>query len=401
MHFRSFLGFAFPLFLACGSVEVSAPGDARTACHDLFAKRLAFDQRCSGVFAQNLDEDAYVASCAGVLAAPGVTLTVADVAACAKELDTSGCLGGGVFPTCIGLGGDLLYPTHDKTGTLAPGEACFASVQCDSGYCDALSSDCGACQRARTLGDDCGGTNDTCIEGICQDGSCQLPGQKLGADCIDYGEGDCQETLYCKPIEPSSIMGKCTARSELSEACDNDTPCLAPLLCHEGACVKRAPDGAVCAEASLCASGHCEGGACAPLPAGLVVGDDCSVGYCRADLFCDDSHVCRPPPWVSVGGACVLGGALAKACAPDLYCHRTCVQGDCGDGECRPLPEAGEHCTNLGECAASAVCQGFDSSDETKGKCVKLGGLGDACPCVDTLACAEGACAAFGAAVCQ
>jgi hypothetical protein len=305
------------------------------------------------------EEESYVASCLGIASAPGVDLGIDDINGCADQLSASPCLGGGVFPSCVGYAGDLLYPNHDRRGRLAPGEACFAMVQCESGYCGSHGEGCGVCQRARALGETCVEA-DVCVQGQCLQGACQLPGAKLGERCIDYGGGDCQATLFCH-TDGQSIEGTCAPRAHAGERC-GDSPCEGELICDAGTC--QAP--AARAEAT-----------------GLQAGAGCGTeigGQCRADLSCDESHVCRPYRVLPAGAAC--GGVASTACAPEHECRRACLHGDCGDeGVCVPLPVVGDHCTPLGTCAYGATCVGFEGGDETKGLCVKRGAQGEPCPC--------------------
>jgi hypothetical protein len=371
----------------CESVEI--PTDVVAACHDLFLRRVAFSQRCTGpgLPSYNADEQAFVDACAGIATSPGVTLTSLDIEACADQMDASPCLGGGVFPSCVGYRGDLLYPEHDKKGTFAPGEGCFANVQCDSGYCDySVIEACGVCKRPRALGESCGEATDLCVEGGCREGTCQLEGKKLGEDCTGHGI-ECQSTLYCKQT-------KCVALGQAGASCDASTYCADGLTCQAGACVTLTADGAGCSDDFVCFSGWCNGGTCTTKPTGLTEGESCSVGYCRAELRCDESQVCVAPTYVPEGADCT-----SSTCERGLYCHQECSPGSgCqGTSTCRTYPQPGEHCTPYAACAPGAYCVGFDPTDLTKSTCVKLGGEGEACPCAFELACISDVCVAYGA----
>lgn len=371
--------FCVALFSACGgSVDrsaVSASADVfLAACENLHARRIAYSERCTGPRAG--EDDASVASCAGIVASPGVSLTPADLDACAAQVDAAPCLGGGVFPGCTGYAADLLYPNHARKGTLAPGQACFAGVQCDSAYCGAAYAQCGVCQRARRLGDTCDPppSLDVCIMGECISGTCQLPGGRVGEECIGYGE-PCQAPLRCKT--EGSIHGVCLPRPP-GVLCAADW-CEAPLVCGDGTrCQSPTPE-----------------------PTGLGEGADCSRGFCRADLSCDGGNVCRAVYLLPSGARCQQDGR--PLCAHGLYCHAKCRLGVCGgDGECQAMPQPGEHCTPLAECAETATCSGFDPADETKGTCARLGKRGEACPCAGSeLSCQGGTCQPYGPAICR
>ncbi|MDI1452138.1 hypothetical protein [Polyangium sp. 6x1] len=379
------------LLRRCDAVEI--PSDVVSACHDLFLRRITFAERCTGPVAapSAADEQAFVDRCAGIATAPGVTLTSLDIKACADQMDTSPCLGGGVFPPCIGHSGDLLYPEHDKKGSFAPGEVCFADVQCDSGYCDhSVFENCGVCKRARANGESCGDAMDLCAFGGCTGGTCQPAGKPLGADCTTHGI-ECQPALYCK-------VDKCVPRDPAGAPCDGSTYCADGLSCLSGVCTKLAADGAACADDVTCASSWCNAGTCTSRPTGLTEGEDCSKGFCRADLLCDESQVCTAPMYLPEGAACTSANFPKVMCTPGLYCHEPCSPGmGCQEGVCRPPPQPGENCTPNADCGPGARCEGFDPTDLTKGVCMKLGGVGEACPCVFDLACVSGVCVAYGA----
>ncbi|HVK65578.1 MAG TPA: hypothetical protein VM694_13940 [Polyangium sp.] len=377
---------------ACGSVEI--PPDVVSACHDLFLRRVAFAERCTGpnVLPSADDEQVYVDTCAGIATARGVTLTPLDIKACADQMDASPCLGGGVFPSCVGYGGDLLYPRHDKKGTFTLGEVCFAHVQCESGHCDhSVSETCGVCKRARANGESCGEATDLCVEGSCQEGTCQPAGKKLGEECTTHGL-ECQPALYCKGDQ-------CIPRGQAGASCDASTSCADEFSCLGGVCVTRAADGAGCSDDAMCASSWCNGGTCTPTPTGLTEGKSCAVGFCRADLLCDESEVCTAPTYLPEGAACTSASSPKITCKSGLYCHEACSPGSDCQGTCRSYPQPGEPCTPLASCASGARCTEFDPTDLTKSLCVKWGSPGEACPCAYGLACVSGVCVAYG--VCQ
>ena len=218
------------VFRPCDSFDI--PTDVVSACQDLFLRRVAFSDRCTGSSAppSSAEEQAFVDTCAGIATAPGVALTHLDIKDCADQMDTSGCLGGGVFPSCVGHGAELLFPEHDRKGTFTPGEMCFANVQCDSGYCDHNAFDaCGVCKRARMDGETCGGATDLCVEGECRDWTCQPSGKKVGEECTNHGI-ECQPALYCGG-------SKCVPYGQLGASCDASTYCADGLRCQAGVCV--------------------------------------------------------------------------------------------------------------------------------------------------------------------
>lgn len=388
------------LLFACGPapgepLETTETGDEPAtladACGELFAQIVAHDERCTG--APPTDAATYVDACVAIVEAPGSTLTLADLGACAQRLADEACDGYARYPDCIGEGANLLYPAHDRPGARAPGAACMAQVQCDSGHCSATGSDCGQCLRARERGESCTDPVDLCLVGECIAGVCDLAGGKLGEACIDYGE-QCQSDLYCRPIAPGEIDGVCAPRGVAGDACDGQRPCVDGLYCGAGSCTARVADGGACpAEPDGCVSGACIDGVCARRPAGLVEGDDCTFGYCRPTLACID-NVCIVPDGAPTGAACI-----DTDCAPGLYCDLTCGDGECGPGVCAGVPGPGEPCTDFALCAPGAQCVGFAGVDDP-GVCVRLGAAGDSCPCGPQLACIAGTCGPFDPAVC-
>ncbi|HRI67015.1 MAG TPA: hypothetical protein PK156_22375 [Polyangium sp.] len=381
----------------CASVEISP--SIEMACQELYAQKVAYAERCTGpgLYAGLPDEQAFVDSCIGIATAPGVTLTAADIDSCSNQLPTASCLGGGVFPSCVGYQGDLLFPEHDKKGSLTTGSACFANVQCASGYCDhSVVDDCGICKNARNLGESCIESTDVCTEGGCENGICEPGGKKLGEECTTHGI-ECQVPLYCNE-DPVQTLFVCTAKSDVGGPCNAQRPCLDGLGCIDGICKEYAPDGASCAIDGECASYYCKANVCTAKPTGLVEGQDCSVGSCRADLLCPDNHICTAPIYLGDGDACTAINYPTVMCAAGLYCRVVCVKGMCEpSGTCAHMPLPGEHCNRYSQCAHGAHCVGFDPLDINKGVCEKLGTEGEACPCAEQLVCVDEVCRAYGA----
>ncbi len=382
----------------CASIEISPSIIA--ACQNLLAQKVAYAERCTGpgIYASLPDEEAFVDSCVGIATAPGVTLTAADIDSCSNQLPTASCLGGGVFPSCLGYQGDLLFPEHDKKGSLTTGSACFANVQCASGYCDHyFGNNCGICKRPRNLGESCTEETDVCAEGGCYDGICEPGGKKLGEECTTHGI-ECQPDLYCGLSDASQSHPVCIAKADLGSPCDNAKWCLDRLVCIDGICKEYAPDGASCSIDGECASYYCKANVCTAKPTGLVEGQDCSIGYCRADLLCPDNHICTPLTYLTEGEACAEATYVEFRCAAGLYCRAACVNGVCeSSGTCAHMPLPGEHCTRYSQCAHGARCVGFDPLDVNKGVCEKLGTEGEACPCAEQLVCVDEVCRAYGA----
>jgi hypothetical protein len=398
----SFLLLASILVPACASsVEQSA--DFVPVCEQLLQARTANGQRCFGIFAvapSAAERRAFVDSCAGIAAAPGSRLTHADVSACTAALDT--CVPGWGYPSCLGAGTGLIYPGHDRKGSRAPGEECFAGVQCDSGYCSAGDGACGACQRVRHSGETCTDDDDRCVDAFCLEGTCGNKEPKAGDPCVGFSADECGDTLYCKL--PSPAHGTCVSRAGVGEACDA-APCLPALFCKAGTCMTPRPDGASCEGPDDCVSRRCKDGVCWTAPWGIQEGMDCSEGVCRQDLMCGDDLVCAPRVYAQAGVECMPVDPPLDGCAPGFYCHFPCWGSDnCPGppkGNCRALPGPGEPCGVFSECAVGMTCEGNAAGEGIFGTCTRMGGEGDPCPCFDALVCVDGTCKPAGAALCE
>lgn len=382
--------------VACGVTEPTAPQDLVSACQAFHEARAAYEARCNRFPPAPSDPQAFVDSCLGIAAAPGVTLTGADVAACAAELDASPCFGS-LYPSCTGYDSSLLYPNHDKKGTLPPGTPCFSHVQCDSGYCSAYPDTCGVCQRVVPLGAACAFEVDRCADGGCFAGTCQLVGWGPGEGCSTYGDDPCQKTCFCKPLGPGELDGTCTPRSGPGAACSADQPCVEGAACTAGICVLLLPDGAPCASHAACQSGACAAGTCSAL--GLGIGAPCAGGTCAPFLTCNDGDppVCEGTQYHPEGAAC---SPSLGPCTPGLYCDQgACTLAPCPTaGTCRPDPGPGEACGHNLECAMGTACQANEAFPH--GTCVPLGAEGEPCPCGRSLVCVVDTCLAYGAGVC-
>ncbi len=384
---------------ACGAPETGPSGDLATACMRLVKKRTGYLRTCSLWGEPEIDEEAVLAACVGLATAPGAAVSAKEIDGCAEEV-CQGCPVGEA-PSCLGYGANLLFPGHDQKGTRKPGEACVAHLQCDTGYCSASGLDCGQCEVPRALGETCDGAFDFCVDGRywCTDGVCQLPGKKLGEKCIDYGGGDCQSSLFCKPLTASTIDGVCVTRGQADAACKGDDECASGLYCGGTKCAPYLQDGAICQGSDRCVH-TCVAGVCGVPQLGLHEGDDCTYSVaCRDGLLCEEG-VCVARKHLAEGDLCYQpGGAL---CPPDLMCDWTDPGFTyMGELKCMALPEAGEPCMHQMSCAKGATCVGFAPAEDKRGVCTKQAGMGGPCPCEDDLFCDGGKCVPFGAGMCD
>jgi hypothetical protein len=174
-------------------------------------------------------------------------------------------------------------------------ERCFSSNDCAPGlYCD---RDSFTCQPLTAAGAACGGEGDPdCVDGCyCPheaDSVCtQYPGE--GEDC-GFGDYECQEGLFCNESESGEPKYVCKAPGQAGD------------YCHSG-----------------------------------------SHGACRAGLFCDVSHECKPV--LADGTDCTDG--------------RACVH-----GWCQMKPDM-EDCDTPGncQCADPGVCDAVEGLQGTSG----------------------------------
>lgn len=150
-----------------------------------------------------------------------------------------------------------------------------------------------------------------------------------------------------------------------------------------------------CAGESICDRTACEGtgdacclGVCAPTPAAVPVGGDCTEAPCVDEAYCDYSEGQGGMGGGSGGptGTCVLRVENGQDCTDSNGCKdgQRCGEGKCyilsteggqcnpslddacrsinnfcdAGGKCAKLPKPGEPCTPGGRCAGYAFCDG-------------------------------------------
>ncbi len=390
---RSALG-AFLLVVACGGTIAPQYG-IEAACARLHATYSRNVVRCIGRFADLPPEADFVASCVGLATAKGSLLQPADLDACTDSIH--GCPSGP--PACLGSGSALLFPAHEKRGSLPEGATCLTGLQCASGVCNNVSytASCGVCVVPKVHGAACNdAAHDVCEDPtFCYGKRCRYSGGEAGESCTTYGSGSCAEPFYCSANHPgdgSNLDGHCRPRGSAGAACTDSVPCLEALACIAGTCRAPLPEGAPCdAARDWCAMedrhGTCVGGICVFPRTGVQEGGGCDPDACRADLTCQ-SHVCTS--LAGVGAPCDDW----TPCVSDASCgaERRCIL--------RPGP--GAPCRPSSPCAAGATCVSFHAgSGNDLGTCHARGGVGAPCPCSDVLTCIEGKCVAWSDAICR
>jgi hypothetical protein len=264
----------------------------------------------------------------------------------------------------------------------ANGIPCAFDEQCAGARCSASGSDCGVCLTPRKLGEACAGSLDTCARSAqCTNGVCVSTKKGVGQTCglgpgglLPVDKMECDDELYCEPLDVSSGSGTCRAPVGQGEACSLFAQCAAGLRCVDETCVPGPgklgePCGPYpgCVDDTLeCNSltmtcqtgtlalgdacgiveGHFIGRECAPpnvcwTASGMAQtvcvtppdeGEPCATYQCAAPLFCrlkNDGHdTCERPR--NEGEACVHGGYGAIPCAASLQCRGSVCRPACG-----------------------------------------------------------------------
>jgi hypothetical protein len=209
-----------------------------------------------------------------------------------------------------------LGETDVDCGGMCPGcgdgQACVQNVDCQSGFCDNLTGTCKApaCDDSMMNGDetgiDCGGScqpcgigelclsDSDCDTGNCVAGLCSEPdpclngvldGTETDVDCggacaarCNIG-GACLENADC--TSALCIDNLCEAKREEGGPCDDDTQCVAGLVCKEGICKQpKVEAGGACTQDSQCEEGFvCYNGACSLDSDGDGMPDDWEILY--------------------------------------------------------------------------------------------------------------------------
>lgn len=394
---RSALG-AVLLVVACGGTT-DPQNTIEVACARLHATYTQNVVRCMGAFAADfvplsLEAD-FVASCVGLASARGSLVQPADLDACTDTIRNCNDWGSAA---CLGYGSDLLFPAHDKRGSLPEGDTCRAGLQCASGVCNSNpgKTTCGVCVVPKAPGAACDEARDVCEKPtFCSGKRCSFYGFGIGESCVNF----CAEPFYCER-NYGDETGRCQPRGAPGAACSASVPFQIALACVAGECRAPLPEGAPCdASRDWCATedrrgrGACVGGTCVFPRTGVQEGGACDPDAwlsCRADLTCR-SQVCTSD--AKVGAPC----DYTTSCVPDAWCgpERRCIQ----------LPGPGAPCleSRAGrQCASGAFCEGFHASGSNDlGTCRPFGGVGAPCPCSEALACSDGKCVAWSDELCR
>ncbi len=356
-------------------------------------------------------------------------LLIVGVAGCHSNGTSNKSPDGGVIATCAGDGGTA------KTN----GSGCACDADCASGFCadgvccnSACTETCKSCKTASAPGtcvfvpagaaprsasvcpktdvstcgldgtcDGKGGCRSYAAGTVCQPGTCD--GASIGAIHVCDGVGNCTPgpATICAPFNCDPKTNACVT------SCTSDADCAANVNCINGSCGRR-PGGAICSDASQCASGFCTDGFCCNVAcSGPCVSCNQSgrLGTCMPTAvgIADPHKVCRTTDKSTCGqtGACDGLGGCAKYAAETVCAAPSCTggvlntAGTCdGMGTCRPPGlEACDpyQCTNgacISHCASDADC--------TPGHACVNGSCGQKAlgqPCAAASECLSGFCA--------
>ena len=379
------------------------------ACTEYHAAHRAWFGRCEGYPLDAATVASATDACARHAALPGMTVTPAELHACAASIEVATC--GYLPPACLSpdssfgpsrtwsvrvLPAGSVGPYYDYTlfprsqGAAALGAPCDFSDQCQSGLCSGGGYACGVCARAAKPGEACSASV-VCAEGSCTDGACVGGGIAAGQACTlgpKGGPSGCASATYCASADAApSAPGLCEARLAAGAACVDyggaQNACVDGALCRQAKCVAITThkEGEACdGDVVGCEEGvQCVQSVCRKPTSDVPLGGACTVDRCAPGLYCDQEWTCASPH--AVGDAC----APDRLCAPDAMCSAA--------GVCGAMPGEGETCNPGAErCRSGMICGDFT--------CVRLGGDGAACPqgfgCDAPFACRDDVCRPIG-----
>ncbi|HLK38745.1 MAG TPA: hypothetical protein VKU41_18410, partial [Polyangiaceae bacterium] len=247
---------------------------------------------------------------------PGMTVTAADIEACAD-----------------GLSADCTTPCRlPPAGTLPTGAPCNpgGGGQCRSGTCvqvqlpDGGYPACGVCASSLSAGQACGtDPQAACTPGLFCSGSTSrscAPHAAAGSPCS--AAVPCATDLACSPSDHV-----CEAKKALGATCSADQECAQALPCRGGTCAPRADAGAPCTPSgysSPCDFGlTCDRATSTCVPFGGSPGDKCGAGLPACVLgTCSKAGVC--PRVIPDGQPCPTDDTatcdVAAECGRDGTC---------------------------------------------------------------------------------
>ncbi len=282
--------------LADGFVNTAACRVYFQAMKSKFDECAAKAGGASAAWGQDTNER-IVEHCGLELAAAGTTATLNDLQSCSAQLQAQGCTAFIASPQSICFADPEspyctrydpgLLACKPPQGTLNDGSACFAHLQCQSGYCKGAQGGCGVCTPRATSGKACQHSADCVLSLACAGGKCVAPlapGASCGASsapcawgascaggkCVAWqpiGAGCGSNLGQCDPrLGLSCVGGKCAKTKLLGPGANctpADTQCFDESVCSGGSCTDKVEDGSKCDASLGCKVGSsCRGGIC-------------------------------------------------------------------------------------------------------------------------------------------
>ncbi len=288
--------------LGLGLVVACSTGDSfaervRAACEHLYDVHAQRNASCGGASLGSVAD--YVDTCTVNATAPGSGTTIAQLAKCADDLESTKACSPLQVPSCAAAPGTI------EEG----GPGCGTDAQCRSRHCVRIME--GTCGKCFTI----------------------VP---EGYRCV--ADERCEPGLHCD-------LGICRKRKlvDVGGSCTPDDICAIGSFCGSSAvCTLLPGEGQDCPNGA-CASGlYCKSGKCAPR---LDAGATCKVFECKEGLLCDpDTQKCVALATANEGEPCI---AQYVRCANGLRCLPT---------GCAPLGRRGTACDVPSDCASPLTC---------------------------------------------
>jgi subtilisin-like proprotein convertase family protein len=269
------------------------------------------------------------------------------------------------------------------------GEACDASVECLSNYCNngyccdegvCCSGEASSCPPAYDSPSQC--TDPAACQGQRQDGTCanfQCSTVAVDDDSGCVGEVangcGCYLPVICTDEMDQAVAScptNCTENDDTQ--CDESCHCSAEDILDLGVCEGDFPDGEACVEDSDCISDNCQNGYCCS-------GDTCcwTIEDCPPELaepaVCDSQASCQGH---RVEAMCVNSVCDGMSVDDDSACSAGLLADECGyylsiyceGGVDQTAPACPESCTVDAECDPDAHCDDVCLPDvENGGEC--------------------------------
>ena len=290
------------------------------------------------------------------------------------------------------------------------GNPCVDSLDCTSGFCFGLSTECRTCRAFTATSQPCSTTDKRCdpASHFCPSAGAPRTCTALLSDGAPCGASSECASAWCNWSShvPDAGPDRC-GRQPLGAPCGDPDDCVPGAFCQgywfdgtsitPGTCVTRIAAGQPCANhldddgcapPTLCLGGTCR----AVAPYSLDAGAECeSLSQCAEDSFCKGLEALQPD-----GGRSLREGT----CTPRLGVNAGCDYGTYVDTDCAAGTTCGaaDTCVPRGSadagCAARYECRDFLHCPATTGRCAPFAATGQPCD-VGRSVCASGWCGAL------